>query len=186
MSAHDETRAVAERYARRGGEERYRLLRPEVWQMVHERQRVLLRLLVAQGVTDLSTLRLAEVGCGAGGNLLELLRLGFAPQHLAGAELLPDRFAAATAAHLQQAQAGEVGQAEPHEKPDHRPLPLLHRLPDVGLQEVVAADGGWGAGSASRSTRAGRAGAAGVALGHGVQLGAVSGRGGLCRRGLRH
>ena len=92
MSAHDETRAVAERYARRGGEERYRLLRPEVWQMVHERQRVLLRLLVAQGVTDLSTLWLAEVGCGAGGNLLELLRLGFRPEHLQGVELLPERF----------------------------------------------------------------------------------------------
>jgi SAM-dependent methyltransferase len=92
MSSEDETRAVVERYARRGGEERYRLLRPEVWQMVHERQRVLLRMLVAQGVTDLSVLHLAEVGCGAGGNLLELLRLGFLPGHLQGIELLPGRF----------------------------------------------------------------------------------------------
>ena len=35
---------------------------------------------------------MAEVGCGAGGNLLELLRMGFAPEHLCGAELLPLRF----------------------------------------------------------------------------------------------
>jgi SAM-dependent methyltransferase len=92
MSPHDETRAVADRYARRSAlDDRYSLLRPEVWQMVQERQRALLRLLVRQGCTDLPALRLAEVGCGGGGNLLELLRLGFAPEHLQGLELLPER-----------------------------------------------------------------------------------------------
>ena len=95
-SPHDETRAVAERYARRGGSaDRYSILRPEVWQMLQERQRALLQLMVAQGCTDLPQLRLVEVGCGSGGNLLELLRLGFAPQHLQGLELLPERFAQA-------------------------------------------------------------------------------------------
>ena len=87
----DEARAVAERYARRGGADRYSALRPEVWQTLQERQRALLRLLAANGITNLSALRLLEVGCGTGGNLLELLRLGFAPQHLMGIELLPDR-----------------------------------------------------------------------------------------------
>ena len=38
---------------------------------------------------DVSTLHLLEVGCGAGGNLLELLRFGFAPGNLTGIELLP-------------------------------------------------------------------------------------------------
>ena len=95
MSEHDETRAVVERYARRSGADRYSLLRPEVWQMVHERQRALLQMLAAHGIVDLSVLRLAEVGCGSGGNLLELLRLGFVPQHLTGIELLPERFAQA-------------------------------------------------------------------------------------------
>ena len=37
------------------------------------------------------------MGCGAGGNLLELLRLGFAPEHLSGIELLPERLALARA-----------------------------------------------------------------------------------------
>ena len=91
----DETRAVAERYARRVDADRYSALRPEVWQTLQERQRALLRLLAAHGITDLSGLRLLEVGCGSGGNLLEVLRLGFAPQHLTGIELLPDRLAQA-------------------------------------------------------------------------------------------
>ena len=84
-----ETRAVAERYARRGTSHRYSLLRPDVWQTVQERQRVLLQMLVRHGATELPALRLTEVGCGAGGNLLELLRLGFDPAHLQGLELLP-------------------------------------------------------------------------------------------------
>ncbi len=40
----------------------------------------------------MEALRLLEVGCGSGGNLLELLRLGCAPRHLAGIELLPERY----------------------------------------------------------------------------------------------
>jgi SAM-dependent methyltransferase len=96
MNVDDEPQAVAARYARRsGGADRYSALRPEVWQWMQERQRALLRGLARRGLTDLAVLRLAEVGCGSGGNLLELLRLGFAPEHLQGIELLPDRHAAA-------------------------------------------------------------------------------------------
>jgi SAM-dependent methyltransferase len=93
MTAERELQAVAERYARRAGEpSRYSPLRPDVWQTLHERQRVLLALLSRHGIDELAALRLTEVGCGAGGNLLELLRLGFAPRHLTGIELLPERF----------------------------------------------------------------------------------------------
>ncbi len=97
MNTGDETRAVAARYARRAAPGRYSMLQPDVWQTVQERQRAMLRLFVQQGLTDLPNLRVLEVGCGAGGNLLELLRLGFSPQNLAGAELLPDRLAQARA-----------------------------------------------------------------------------------------
>lgn len=96
MSLH-EPDEVAARYARRAVGDRYSLLRPDVWQTVHERQRVMLGMFQRHGAGDLSDLRLLEVGCGGGGNLLELLRAGFAPQHLAGAELLPERCAAARA-----------------------------------------------------------------------------------------
>jgi SAM-dependent methyltransferase len=90
-----ETEAVAERYARRTGVERYSLLQPDVWQSVQERQRAMLRRFAHLGWADLSTRRLVEVGCGAGGNLLECLRMGFAPEHLTGVELLPERYEAA-------------------------------------------------------------------------------------------
>jgi SAM-dependent methyltransferase len=86
---------VAERYARRQVGDRYSMLRPEVWQTVHERQRAMLTLFARHGVRELPALRLLEVGCGQGGNLLELLRLGFKAEHLSGIELLPDRVAEA-------------------------------------------------------------------------------------------
>jgi SAM-dependent methyltransferase len=108
---------VAERYARRpheqGPMDRYSPLRPDVWQLLHERQRAILRGLARMGYTDLSELRLMEVGCGAGGNLLEFLRLGFAPGHLMGCELLPKRLAVArerlpAAVQLTQGDAGAL------------------------------------------------------------------------------
>jgi SAM-dependent methyltransferase len=86
---------LAVHYARRGPADRYSLLRPDVWQLVQERQRAILRGLARRGWHDLGTLALTEVGCGAGGNLLEFLRMGFAPAHLTGCELLPDRLALA-------------------------------------------------------------------------------------------
>ena len=49
----------------------------------------------ALGWRTLADRHLLEVGCGSGGNLLEMLRLGFAPEHLVGVELLPERLAAA-------------------------------------------------------------------------------------------
>lgn len=93
MRESEETKAVAQRYARRGDlGDRYSMLRPEVWQMVQERERALISLLRSRGHRDLGHLKLTEVGCGAGGNLLELLRLGFSAPHLVGIELLPERF----------------------------------------------------------------------------------------------
>lgn len=88
---------VAQRYARRARQlpaDRYSLLRPEVWQMLHERQRAILQGLAARGIEP-AELRLMEVGCGAGGNLLDFLRLGCRPEHLSGCELLPERLAQA-------------------------------------------------------------------------------------------
>ncbi len=97
MSRSDELEpaAVAERYGRRPVDDRYSLLRPDVWQTAQERQRAMLRMFARLGLCDLATLRLLEVGCGAGGNLLELLRMGFTPAHLSGIELLPERCAQA-------------------------------------------------------------------------------------------
>ena len=92
----NELEAVRRRYAARPAADwRYHLLNPAVWQAVQERQRAMLRLLARVTDQDLWQLTLLEVGCGSGSNLLELLRFGFAPQHLAGIELLADRHALA-------------------------------------------------------------------------------------------
>jgi SAM-dependent methyltransferase len=95
----DELRAVAERYARRASVDpsgdRYSALKPDVWQNMQQRQRAVLRLFARLGWAGVSNLHATEVGCGAGDNLLDLLRLGFAPEHLTGIELLADRHARA-------------------------------------------------------------------------------------------
>ena len=93
-----ETDAVRERYARRAAhDDRYSLTRPAALMAMQERQRALLQLFARRGFKDLASLRLLEVGSGGGGNLLELLLLGFRPEYLAGIELLPERHAAARA-----------------------------------------------------------------------------------------
>lgn len=87
-----ESQAIVERYARRCAvDPRYSMLNPDVWMTLQERQRVVLRRFAAQGL-DLPSVRLLEVGCGEGGNLLELIRMGFSPERLTGIELIEDRF----------------------------------------------------------------------------------------------
>ncbi|KQW42105.1 MULTISPECIES: class I SAM-dependent methyltransferase [unclassified Roseateles] len=113
MSELDE---IAQRYARRadrGKADRYSLLRPEVWQMWQERQRELLKLL-ARRPGHPSEWRATEVGCGAGGNLLDLLRLGLLPSHLSGIELLPERLTAARASLPEGVRliAGDASEAD--------------------------------------------------------------------------
>lgn len=93
---HDEAAAVRRRYARRAGlADRYHPLRPEVLLARQQRERALCALLREHVGFDVAALRVMEVGCGSGDNLLELLRLGFSPAHLCGIELLPERHAQA-------------------------------------------------------------------------------------------
>ncbi len=75
----DEPQALAARYARRKVGTLYSILRPEVWLSMQERQRTMLRLFSRDlGWQDLTELKLFDVGCGVGGNLLDFLRFGFA------------------------------------------------------------------------------------------------------------
>lgn len=93
---HDEPQSVRERYARRVSQDpRYSLLNPAALLPLQERQRAMLALFKRLGWSDLSLLKLHEVGSGTGSNLIELLLMGFAPQNLSGVELLPERHAAA-------------------------------------------------------------------------------------------
>ena len=92
----DEVQAVRDRYARRVPQDaRYSLRNPAAMLAWQERLRATADLFGQVGLPDLAGLRLIEIGCGTGGNLLDAMRLGFAPEHIAGAELLADRYAVA-------------------------------------------------------------------------------------------
>lgn len=148
MTQDRELQAIAQRYARRderlAGLERYSLLRPEVWQMLHERQAATLRLLAARSAAmgPVADWRVAEVGCGAGGNLMDMLRLGLRPQHLTGIELLPERLDAARAALPSQVRllAGDASQAgiEPGSQDLVMQSTVFSSILDDGLQQRLA------------------------------------------------
>jgi SAM-dependent methyltransferase len=130
----EEPDAIAQRYARRAGQtpaDRYSALQPDVWQALQERQRALLGLFRQHGVTNVATLRLTELGCGSGGNLLELLRLGFDPALLQGVELLPERHAQARRV-LPEETALWLGDAA-----DPAQAPVVPGSQDLVLQSTV-------------------------------------------------
>jgi SAM-dependent methyltransferase len=84
-----EAEAVRSRYARRHADaQRYSLLEPAVLYAVQERQRAIAGLFRTLGWRDVADVRLLEVGCGTGMNLVEFLRMGFRPDNLRGIELL--------------------------------------------------------------------------------------------------
>lgn len=93
----DETDAVRLRYARREDallDWRYHRLNPAALWPALERERVTAKHLlrhVGGDIAQLGRLRLLEVGSGTGGNLLDMLRFGLAPDNLSGVELLPER-----------------------------------------------------------------------------------------------
>lgn len=86
-----------DRYARRGAHltgTRYSMLNPSVYLAVQERERALLRVFARFG-RPLDGMTVLEIGCGAGGNLAEMIKLGFLPENLSGIDLLDERIAAA-------------------------------------------------------------------------------------------
>jgi SAM-dependent methyltransferase len=125
----DEADAVRERYARRAAADpRYSLTQPAALAALHERERAMVRLLVGVGLADFAALSLLEVGSGSGGNLLGLLRLGFAPERLSGIELLAERHASARA-RLPAAVTLVCG--------DATAVPIAPASADVVLQATV-------------------------------------------------
>lgn len=90
-----EPQAVQARYARRDAAEdalRYQLMaNASALQAQQERLRALVRLWKSHGWSSLADLSITEVGCGAGGNLQDLLRLGASPARLQGLELIAER-----------------------------------------------------------------------------------------------
>jgi SAM-dependent methyltransferase len=115
----DSAAMIAAQYARRDAvadARRYSLFDAAALQAHQERLRAMLALWRAQGWFTLADRRIVEVGCGSGGNLLDLLRLGAPAEGLTGIDLLPERVGAAqrclpAAVRLLEGDAAEAGVA---------------------------------------------------------------------------
>jgi len=93
-----EARRVRQVYAKRdasGKAALYNWQRQDVIYMVYRDRSVLAQAFHKLGLTDLSQLRILDVGCGSGGWLRLLLEWGASPDRLHGVDLLPDRIARA-------------------------------------------------------------------------------------------
>jgi SAM-dependent methyltransferase len=88
----DELEEIRARYARRAteGADPYSLQNVDAFLALEQRDSHIHRNLLKSAL-DFSSARILEVGCGSGMNLLRFLAWGFAPEHLAGVELLHAR-----------------------------------------------------------------------------------------------
>jgi ubiquinone/menaquinone biosynthesis C-methylase UbiE len=111
----------------RAAHETYSLANPAHLFAIQSRQRAVLRMLRRCGALPLADKRVLELGCGAGGVLLEWLGYGVSPSGLHGMDLLGDRLGRARALlpHVDLAVA------------DGRALPYPDRAFDIALSFTV-------------------------------------------------
>lgn len=90
---------IRERYLRRDHSDRgfavYSLLKPEQYMMDQEKERAILAILSRFDRATIKKMKVLEIGCGGGANILQLLRWGFPPENIIGNELISDRCAQA-------------------------------------------------------------------------------------------
>lgn len=94
-----ELREIERRYAARQHlrSDLYAVTNSENLSAQFQLERAIVDLLKAAPLTDFANLRVLEIGCGNGSNLLRLVRWGFRPANLVANELLPDRVSSARA-----------------------------------------------------------------------------------------
>ncbi len=137
---------MRQRFARRDGLDlgaRYSLwASPAALREQQRRVQAMAAVWRAHGWTTLADKHLCEVGCGHGGNLLDLLRLGAQPTLLRGLELLPERAEAARTVLPagMQVWAGDALHADIAPASQHAVLAftVFSSLLDDGFQQGLA------------------------------------------------
>jgi len=101
LKENDELIRIKKAYERRKKEvpvHLYSYFNPAALFISQQREKDLINLLTQYHFNALSDKRILDTGCGSGGFLRELLRLGASPENLHGIDLLPDRIE--TALHI--------------------------------------------------------------------------------------
>jgi len=91
VSEQDRIRSTYDLRDERTPAARYSPIEPYPELVIEERRRAIVRIVRECSRGSVDSLRVIEVGCGTGSNLLELLHLGFLPENLTGIELLERR-----------------------------------------------------------------------------------------------
>ena len=89
----NELKEIKKRYARRNSiaSNQYNIFQPDVYLRKQEFERGLIKWLKWKNYQSLTELKLLEIGCGGGLNLLKFIELGFQPGNILGNELITDR-----------------------------------------------------------------------------------------------
>lgn len=139
-----ERQRLAVAYARRKAvASRYSPFSSAHQRLVQERERRTLAMLEKSGITDLSPLRILEIGCGTGSELLRCLLWGASRDRLIGVEALPERVAEAR----ERLPGVTIHHADARELPFPDgsfdlvvALTLFSSLPDPAIQQRVASE----------------------------------------------
>lgn len=140
----DELEEIKARYARRGSasDSLYGAHRNDAFLALQQRDAAIRNLVVALRPDGFESLRVLEVGCGSGMNLLRFLMWGVPPENIVGADLLPERCAAARH-HLPAAATVLEGDASAMTFDQHFDIVLqsttLSSILDPGLRKRMAA-----------------------------------------------
>jgi 2-polyprenyl-3-methyl-5-hydroxy-6-metoxy-1,4-benzoquinol methylase len=88
----NEEERIKQEYHRRSGDPSYRylysLLNPTALVVMQSLERALMRALRHEGITDLSSFKMLDVGCGGGSHILRWINYGVKPGNIAGIDLV--------------------------------------------------------------------------------------------------
>ena len=126
----DEIYNLRSRYERRKSivKDRYSPINPFVVMSRQEKERAIIKLFDKVNIQNFSDIKVLEIGCGHGDNLLDLIRIGFQPNNLVGNELLDER-AYVARQHLPESTAILSG--------DAKSISLPYSYFDIVMQSTV-------------------------------------------------